>query len=237
MISSKQLFEKTIEEIDGDEEDARKLVSRFNRFQIFRQTENLVVVTTGDVANEEIKEDLLSAEENGKNIVNEFVLHTLIKRDIKFHDSLKQQNLKTFETLYSVPVSLEKGKSVVVKANRDLLRRVVVALESGREVDVDAIMQRELLPIPLSIATLDGTLRQATAKSDPSSILKENACQSEPPVNQNKTCTIIDGMAAVQSLANASGANTFGEWCDNFTAYITSHFSSKCTRVDVVFDR
>ena len=104
--------------------------------------------------------------------MKEFVEHRLIKRGIKFHDSLKQQNLKTFETLYSVPVSLEKGKSVAVKANRDLLRRVIVALESGREVDVDAIMQRELLPIPLSIATLDGTLRQAKAKSNLSSIMK-----------------------------------------------------------------
>ena len=44
-------------------------------------------------------------------------------------------------------------------------------------------------------------------------------------------------MATVQSLANASGAKTFGEWCDKFSAYVTSHFSENCTRVDVVFDR
>ena len=29
----------------------------------------------------------------------------------------------------------------------------------------------------------------------------------------------------------------FEEWCDKFSAYITSHFSDKCTRVDVVFYR
>ena len=40
----------------------------------------------------------------------------------------------------------------------------------------------------------------------------------------------------MQSLANRSGAKTFGEWCDNFLKYIVSHFSSSCTRVDVVFD-
>lgn len=44
-------------------------------------------------------------------------------------------------------------------------------------------------------------------------------------------------MAAIQSLANASSTKTFGEWCDKFSAYVTSHFSDKWTRVDVVFDR
>ena len=56
-------------------------------------------------------------------------------------------------------------------------------------------------------------------------------------VSESETCTIIDGMAAIQSLANASGAKTFGEWCDKFSAYATSYFSEKCTRVDFVFDR
>ena len=44
-------------------------------------------------------------------------------------------------------------------------------------------------------------------------------------------------MAGVQSLANASSAKTFGEWCDKFSAFVTSHFSENCTRVDVVCDR
>lgn len=220
-----------------DEEDVLKLVSHFGRYDVFRETENLVVITTGDVANEDIKKDLLGAEGIGKTIVTEFVKARLIKKDVKFHDSLKQQKLKTFETLYSVPVSLDNSKSVAIKADRDLLRRVVVALESGREVDVDTLLKRELSPVPLSIATFDGCLRQASGKSDLGNILQENVHQSQPPISQYQTCTIIDGMAAVQSLGNTSGAKSFGEWSDNFTAYVVSHFSDKCTRVDVVFDR
>ena len=58
---------------------------------------------------------------------------------------MKQQTLKTFQTLYSVPVSLDKDKTVAIKTDRDLLRRVVVARESGREVDdVDTLLQQEL---------------------------------------------------------------------------------------------
>ena len=83
---------------------------------------NLVVVTTGDVVSEEIKQDLLGVKEIGKTIVIEFVQVRLIKKEVKFHDSSKQQKLKTFETLYSVPVLLDKDKTVANKANRDLLR-------------------------------------------------------------------------------------------------------------------
>ena len=39
---------------------------------------NLVVVTTGDVASEEIKQDLLGVKEIGKTIVIEFVQVRLI---------------------------------------------------------------------------------------------------------------------------------------------------------------
>ena len=221
----------------GDEEDVLKLVSCFTKYEVFRQVENLVPVTTGDVASDEIRHDLLGAEEIGKTIVKEFVQDRLIKKDVKFHDRVKQQKLKTFEALYCVPVSLDNNKMVTLKADRDLLRRVVVALESGRNVDLDKLLQRELSPVPLSIATPKGSLREASGKSDLSKILQENVSQSQHPVNQSETCTIIDGMAAIQSLANAFGAKTFGEWCDKLSAYVTSHFSENCSRVDIVFDR
>lgn len=219
-----------------DEEDVEKLVAQFSKYEVFRQTDNLVVVTTGDIASEEIEQDLLEAEQKGQSKLQDFVQERLISKDVKFHDPIKQQKLKTLETLYSVSVPVGNSKTVI-KADRDLLRRVVVALESGRDVDVDALLKRELSPVPMSIATLDGCLRLATGKSDLGSILQENVSQSQPPQNQAKTCTIIDGMAAVQSLGNSAGAKTFGEYCDKFTNFVTSHFSEKCTRVDLVFDQ
>lgn len=53
-----------------------------------------------------------------------------------------------------------------MKIDRDLLIRVVVALESGRDIDVDDLLTRELSSVPFSIATLDGCIREATGKSD-----------------------------------------------------------------------
>ena len=157
---------------------------------MFCHTTDLVAVTTGDVAIAKIKEDLLEAEETGKAAIKEFVNDRLVKKDVKFHDRIKLQKLKTFETLYSVPVIIDNNKAISMKADRDLLRRVVVALESGRNLDVDILLQRELSPIPLSLATPDRNIRSASSKADLSNILQENVAQTHTPSNQDKTCTI-----------------------------------------------
>lgn len=47
----------------------------------------------------------------------------------------------------------------------------MVALESGRDVDVDELLQRKLSPDLLSIATPNESLREASKKSDLSKIL------------------------------------------------------------------
>ena len=144
--------------------------------------------------------------------------------------------MKTFETLYTVPVSVDKSKTIAMKADKDLLRRVIVALESGRDVDVNTLLQSELATVPKSLATLDGSLPEA-GKSDLGTILQGNVCKRKMPISRSQTCTIIDGMAAIQSLANSSGAKPFGEWSGRFLCHVTSHFSDSCTRVDVLFDR
>ena len=72
-----------------------------------------------------------------------------------------------------MPVSLDKDTTVANKVDRDLLRRMRVALESNREVDVDTVtlLQRELSPVRQSIATLDGCLRLASSKCDLGNII------------------------------------------------------------------
>ena len=104
--------------------------------------------------------------------------------------------MKTFETLYSVPVSVDKSKTIAMKADRDLLRRVIVAFESGLDVDLNTLLQSEPAPVLKSLATLDGSLREA-GKSNLGTILQGNVCKSQMPISRSQTCTIIDGMAAV----------------------------------------
>lgn len=67
-------------------------------------TANLVAVKTGDVVSKEIERDLLGTEEIGETVIKEFVQAKLIKKEVKFQGSIKQQKFKTFETLYSAGV-------------------------------------------------------------------------------------------------------------------------------------
>ena len=79
-----------------DEADVRKLVAQFDKYKVFRLTTDLVAVTTGEVASDEIKHDLLQAQAVGNTVIKNFVRERLITKETKFH-----QKLKTFETLYS----------------------------------------------------------------------------------------------------------------------------------------
>ena len=80
---------------------------------------------------------------------------------------------------------------------------------------MNTLLESEPAPVLKSLATLDGSLREA-GKSNLGTILQGNVCKSQMPISRSQTCTIIDGMAAVQSLANSSGAKTFGEGVTDF---------------------
>ncbi|CAH3140279.1 unnamed protein product [Porites evermanni] len=117
-----------------------------------------------------------------------------------------------------------KYKCQLIRA-RPRVRRVIVALESGRDVDVNTLLQSELATVPKSLATLDGSLPEA-GKSDLGTILQGNVCKRKMPISRSQTCTIIDGMAAIQSLANSSGAKPFGDLAHFLSTEISESYSA-----------
>ena len=119
----------------------------------------------------------------------------------------------------------------------DLFQRVIIAFESGRTIDLDKLLQQELSPVPLSLATLDGNLRLPTIKSNLAKLLEQGLAQSTAPITSNSACCILDGMAIVQATGSANTAKTFGEWFNVFYHFVVEHFSESCTRVDILFDR
>lgn len=118
-------------------------------------------------------------------------------------NKIKQQKLKTFETLDSVIIKVNKDKIVSVKVERDLFRRVVVALESGREVDVHTLLEGEISSFQFLIAVVDGKLRNCTSKADLSHMLQEHTMQTRP-TNMDDTCTIIDEKTFIQAFGKST---------------------------------
>ena len=46
--------------------------------------------------------------------------------------------------------SKEKDKKTILKADRNILQRLVTSYEAGRSVDLPAILKHELIPVPVS---------------------------------------------------------------------------------------
>ena len=128
------------------------------------------------------------------------------------------------------------GKSKNIKADRNLFRRLLSAASSGRQVDLDNVLQYELSPVPLALATLHQKLRPTTDKAALTHVLCDSFTKSILPETEQTTCVIIDGMALVQVLGKPHGANTFGELADSFCDKVFSNLRGSQTRIDVVFD-
>lgn len=55
-------------------------------------------------------------------------------------------------------VSKEKDKSIIFRADRSVLQRLLVASQAGRGVDLLAVLSHELMTVPLSLAETNGKL-------------------------------------------------------------------------------
>ena len=222
-----------------DQQDVCNLIEQFERFQIFEMSDfcfgELVHLTNGDVAPTDIRCDLISALEKGKEGLTKFTDETLIQKRVVFHDPLLKQKAKTMNSLYDADVSKDKKKSPVT-SHRDMFRRLLIAKDAGRDVNIDSLLERELSEKPLSLTTADGRLRKAN-KSQLIEIIAHGVIQKGLPATPYlKTCTIIDGMALVQALGKPSGLQTFGQLADLFIDIVKSN-GNLSNRIDVLFDR
>jgi len=73
-------------------------------------TEDLVCLSTGDVAPDDVRDGLLSVEKKGVTLVQDFVKSRLIEQSTDFYSRLPQNKAQTLATMYKVKVS-PKGQS------------------------------------------------------------------------------------------------------------------------------
>lgn len=115
------------------------------------------------------------------------------------------------------------------------MQRLLIAYESGRTVDMKAILKHELMPVPLALAELNGSLRDGS-KSILADMIIANIKIPSSIELQGTSCLIIDGQALVVALGRPTEAKTFGDFANIFTQTVLKAGSS-FDRVDVVFDR
>ena len=157
-----------------DTDDESSLMSTFHRFGMFSsasQTEILQNIATKDIATDSIQNALLHANKLVKDRL--IVTSQSNQPAVSIHEPLHRNNAPAFATLYQVTKNTkDKDKKTVLKADRNVLHRLITAYEAGRPVDLPSVLKHELLPVPVSLAEMNGTLRTSN-KSGLASILTE----------------------------------------------------------------
>ena len=121
-------------------------------------------VANKQLATSDIETDLLHVREKGQNNVNSFLL-PVNERRVKFRDTLTKNKPLTFASLYQMKQKSKSGNERVLKADRSVLQKLIIAYQSGRHVNLDKILCHELMSVPIALAEINGTLRTGTKQS------------------------------------------------------------------------
>ena len=138
-------------------------MSTFLGFSVFSSVSvshpaTLQNLVTKDLATEVIQESLLRAKVLGQQEVKKFVQDRLIvaeqcdKPDVSIYEPVHKNNAPTFATLYQVVKhTKDRDQQTVMKADRNVLRRIITSYEAGRSVDLSSGLKHELLPVSVYI--------------------------------------------------------------------------------------
>ena len=228
-----------------DEKDENLLASTLKKFDVFATESDATVlknVATKDMLTEKIQSSLLQARKLGQIQLDAFVSERLIsngpdgKPQISYHHPLKKNNAPTFNELYKVKVGSKGSAEKVVKADRGVMQRLIVAYEAGRKVDLGSILKHELLPVPLALAEMNGNIRSGNKAALLDEVTAEVDIPEEIEMARSSSQIIIDGQEMVVSMGRPAKAETFGDLGEVFAKNVM-RFSATYERIDVVFDR
>ncbi len=131
-------------------------------------------------------------------------------------ERLPKNKVLTFASLYTVEKEhTDKGKQIVVKVDKYILQRLITAYKAGREVHLKNILQHELMPVSVALATTNGKLLP-TNKSVIADILTTDITTPAAVLPIGSSGLVIDGQALVIALGKPADVTTFGEYSDMF---------------------
>ena len=225
-----------------DHNDERHVLQCLHRFKVFSTDsaiDTLHNIATMDLATVEIQEYLLNAESLGQKQLNAFVQERLmLSTDGCLHrklcDSLKKTKAPTFAFLYEVKQQT-RDKEVTIKADRNILLRLIVAYDAGGVVDLPRILRHEFMPVPVAPAELNGDLRGGNKSVIADVMTSDIKCPTQVTLD-GTSCLVVDGQARVVAIGKPRGSATFGDLADTFVESVLQsghHFD----RIDIVFDR
>ena len=188
---------------DNEAEDA--MLSTLLQFHVMLKDvhpQRLHTICTKDLATNAIQEALLHAKAPGGKHVTEFVKERLLIEDgkvtVPFKTVPRRNKPQTLESLYDIAKDkTQNERKVVWKADRDVMQRLITSYEGVRNVNIQNVMRHELMPVPISIAETDGSLRTCTKSTLAALLTNPFVSPQTIVVLLVSSCILIDGMALV----------------------------------------
>lgn len=129
------------------------------------------------------------------------------KPEVPFHAVMHKHKPKTFASLYEIERDVNKKDKVsILQADRRVLQRLVTAYEGGRSVELGDILKHELLPVPLALAEMNGSLRTGNKALLAEVLTHNTTCPETLKFEYPTSCLAID----------VGGANGKASWCSYF---------------------
>lgn len=227
---------------DSIDEDA--LLAVLKRFGLFssNQPQTLQNIANKDFATQDIEDELLTATQKGQSQLDTHVEERLLPsegRRVTFRDKLKKNKYLTFASLFEVQQSDPiTGKAKTVKADRNILQRLIAAYEAGRPVNLKSIIMHELFVVPLSLAEVNGQLHSGSEAILAKVLTADIPCPNHLGATdlQDESMLIVDGQALVIAIWKPQEAKTFGDLADIFVETVLRS-GAQFQRIDVLFDR
>ena len=215
--------------IKRDEEDVKKVFELIRNWRNpFEPSAELLSITSGYVASEGMKQDLLLAKEKGTTA---FIDERLVKNSTGFFQTLPKLKLGSFRDAQKKRSVAAGDINVIIRADRNLFARLLVIGQS-RQMDLKDLLMHELGPLRWSLASTDGSF----AKTNKAILSKEleNGVEFLSNLPDLTTAVIIDAMAVLQTLVRV--LDRFSELADMVMTRILTE-AGDATRIDFVGDQ
>ena len=194
--------------------------------------DDLINISSGCVAPEEVKSDLMCAFRIGSDAAKDFENSRLRSESSKIFEPIKTNKLKTFATALKTSKTKIQSEAVQLRATCDMFNRLLI-IGKSRNVDLKELLSYSLTPVPLSLGTSDGAICKTNKSKLIHELEKDTECVPNIPVG---SALMVDGMAFIQQMQKVS--STFGqlavEILNNLIGFARN---CGCSRADFVCDR
>lgn len=175
-------------------------------------------------------EELLNIKRTGEDLAKKFLSERLLSSDCKFQDPIKQVKVPSFSSNKKVQLRKD-NKLKVVEANRNIIGRLFsISAKTNKPVNLEVALSYPLYPVPLSLATPDGSKR-STQKSTLLELLPIKRNQETEFIKSDFAGYIIDMIAQLRTCLTGC-TKTFEDLSKRFINSLDRGYQ----RVDIVAD-